>query len=198
MVDATRISGPGAKGTDGRVHALADPPTGNLTALAITDRGVGEGLTQVPLPPGDRVGGDRGYAHARGIGAAVRAGADVVVRINPGTMRLSEAAHRRVSAQGLEPQVPQVGAAACDLWTPEPPESWHSQQRWPLRQAASWTPVRLTAIRRRVGRMIWVLTTAPRERIDTVTVLEVDRLRWQILPNYLDIIGGWRRRRQHF
>lgn len=180
VIDATSISGPGAKGTDWRVHAMADPTTGNLTAIEITDRFVGEGFTQVPLQPGDLVVGDRGYAHARGIAAAARAGADVVVRINPDTIRLYDVDHHRTSQRVLEAQVPKVGAVEFDLWMPEPPERWNSHQSWPLRKAASWTPVRLTAIRPREGRIIWVLTTAPRERIDKVTVLEVYRLRWQI------------------
>jgi hypothetical protein len=180
VIDATSISGPGATGTDWRVHALADPMTGNLVAIEITDRFAGESLAQVPLQPGDLVVGDRGYAHARGIAAAVRAGADVVVRINPDTLRLYDASGHRATEAELEPQVPTLGAAEFDLRLPEPPASWNSHKTWPLRKAASWRPVRLIAIRPRAGTLIWVLTTAPQERLDKVTVMETYRLRWQI------------------
>ncbi len=180
VIDATVICGPGATGTEWRVHAVADPTAGSLVNIEITDCHGGEGLTRAAVQPGDLVVGDRAYGHARGIAAAVRDGADVLVRINPDTIRLYTAGGQRADLAWLEPQVPAVGAVELDLQMPEPPENWRSHQAWPLRRAASWTHVRLIAIRPREGSLIWVLTTAPRERLDKVTALEVYRLRWQI------------------
>ena len=82
-LDATSLSGPGATGTDWRVHALADPTTGRLIAVEVTDRFQGESFARVPLQSGDLVLADRGYAHARGILAAVRAQADGGAGLTP-------------------------------------------------------------------------------------------------------------------
>lgn len=60
VVDATVLTGPGAIGTEWRVHALADPQTGTLTAVDVTDASGGETLARHPLGPGDVVlGGPR-------------------------------------------------------------------------------------------------------------------------------------------
>jgi hypothetical protein len=40
--------------------------------------------------------------------------------------------------------------------------------------------VRVVAARTRTGQIIWLLTTAPAERLSSVEVLELYRLRWQI------------------
>lgn len=180
IVDATSISGPGAAGTDWRVHVLADPISGRMAAVEITDSHTGESLRHHPLGPADLVVGDRGYAHARGIAAAVREGADVLVRINLATLRLCDSNHGKVDWPELEGRVPQVGAIEFSLLMPEPPPRWNSHKTWPLRRATSWTPVRIIGARSRQGRTVWVLTTAPQERLDTATVLELYRLRWQV------------------
>ena len=180
-LDATSLSGPGATGTDWRVHALADPTTGRLIAVEVTDRFQGESFARVPLQSGDLVLADRGYAHARGILAAVRAQAHVVVRINPETIRLYDAAGHRAQTAALAAQVPAVGPVEFALWLPEPPAPTASRKSWPLAHARSWTRVWVAAIRPRTGdHIVWVLTTAPADRVDTALVLELYRLRWQI------------------
>lgn len=131
--------------------------------MAFTRPPAGFRVTRAPvslrhkLQPGDLVAGDRAYGHARDIAAAVRDGADVLVRTNPETIRLYTAGGQRADVAWLAPQVPAVGAVEFDLQMSEPPENWRSHQSWPLRRAASWTRVRLIAIRPRAGSLIWVL-----------------------------------------
>lgn len=180
IVDATSISGPGATGTDWRVHVLADTASGRLAGVEITDAHGGESLAHHPLGPGDLVLGDRGYAHARGIASAVQAGADVVVRINLATLRLCDFDRQKVAWQELEARVPQVGAIEFSVLMPEPPADWNSHKTWPLRRASSWTPVRVIGARPRQGHIVWVITTVPKERMNAATVLDLYRLRWQI------------------
>lgn len=180
IVDATSISRPGSEGTDWRVHVLADPSSGKLAAVDITDVHGGEGFARHPLGPGDLVLGDRGYAHARGIAAAKRAGADVVVRINLATLRLCDSDHQRLAWQELEARVPVVGAIDLSCEMPEPPATWNSHKTWPLHRAASWTAVRLIGVRPRAGHVVWILTTATKERLSAAAVTELYRLRWQI------------------
>lgn len=127
-LDATSLRGPGATGTDGRVQALADPTTGRLLAVEGTDRFQGERFARVPLPSGDWVLADRGYAPARGILAAVRAQADVVVRINPATIRLSDAGGHRAPTAALAAQGPAVGPVEFARWRPDPPAPTASRQ----------------------------------------------------------------------
>ncbi len=180
IVDATSISRPGSEGTDWRVHVLADPVSGKLAAVEVTDAHGGEGFARHPLGPDDLVLGDRGYAHARGIATAKRSGADVLVRINLATLRLCDMERRRLAWEELESRVPRVGALEIELMMPEPPASWNSHKTWPLRRAESWALVRLIGVRPRTGRTIWLLTTAPKERLSTSAVIELYRLRWQI------------------
>lgn len=73
--DATGLSIPGSKGTDGRLHAVYDPAHGCLRRVEITDPHGGERWDRDRPQPGDIVGGDRGLAHARGIHAVTEAGA---------------------------------------------------------------------------------------------------------------------------
>lgn len=181
MVDATTVNGPGAKGTEWRVHACADPVSGRLQTIEITDPHGGESLTRHAFHAGDLVVADRGYAHASGIAATLREGANVLVRVNLANVRLCDANRQKIDWRTLEPQVPTTGAVEFVLWMPEPPlNPSRSHKPWPLRRANSWSAVRVIAARPRVGHIIWLLTTATTGDLDAVTALAVYRLRWQI------------------
>lgn len=182
VVDATVLTGPGATGTEWRVHLLMNPVTGRFCAAEVTDATGGEGFTRHPLTPGEVVLGDRGYAHARGIASAVNREAHVVARLNPHAIRLCRPDRTVLSVAAEEGQVPQVGGVEFDILIPVPPDksATRSHKSWPLAKAVQWIPARLCAIRTRRQEIIWVITTLPRAVASTAHCLELYRVRWQV------------------
>jgi len=181
VVDATVLTGPGAIGTEWRVHALADPQTGTLTAVDVTDASGGETLARHPLGPGDVVLGDRGYAHARGIAAAKARGAEVVVRVNPHAIRLCDPERTVIDVLSREPQVGLTGVTTWDVTIPIPPEkATRSHRSWPLEKAEDWVPARISAARTRDQSVIWVLTTLPAGVASACEVMDLYRVRWDV------------------
>jgi Transposase DDE domain len=95
-IDATSESSPGSDGTDMRLHTairLTD-----LTVLYAEATGVkgGETLKRFPLQPGQLALTDRGYSNGPGIGSAVKRGADVLCRLNRGSLPLYTAEGERI------------------------------------------------------------------------------------------------------
>ena len=181
LVDATVINGPGAEGTDWRVHVQFDLQTGRFVGAEITDDHGGETLARHDLQPGDIVLGDRGYGHARGFASAVAAGADVVVRIVPDGLRLCGRRRQRLSLVGRARSVPQIGAVAFDVLVPVPPErGGRAEKGWKTSQAVGWVPGRVCAARTRSGEIVWVFTTLAADVASPAEVLDLYRLRWQV------------------
>lgn len=181
IVDATVLTGPGATGTEWRAHVMVDPATGKFLAVELTDASGGEGLSRYPFTAGDIVLGDRAYATARGLEAVKAAQAEVVVRLNPHTLRLCSPERQRI--QILDEAIPSIGEKTFDLLVPVPPEGWEgskSHKPWPLKKAKDWISVRVIAARTRPGHVIWVLTTLPASSQSAAQILELYRLRWQI------------------
>jgi len=183
IVDATVLNGPGAAGTEWRAHVMVDPATGKFLSVELTNASGGERLARYPFTAGDIVLGDRAYATARGLEAIKAAQADVVVRLNPHTLRLCSVTRQRI--QILEEAIPPIGEKTFDLLVPIPPEGWKhgkskSHKPWPLGKAKDWISVRVVAARTRPGHVIWILTTLPASALSAVQVLELYRLRWQI------------------
>ncbi len=181
IVDATVINGPGARGTEWRAHVQIDAASGRLGGVELTDASGGEGLARHRFAPGDLVLGDRGYATARGV-ASVRADqADVVVRINPQTIRLCDSERTPFDVRAEADRVPAVGGHEWKLLIPIPPaRRSRSHKSWPLSRASDWLTVRVVAARPRGVAIIWVLTTVTDDRLTAIDVLELYRLRWQI------------------
>jgi Transposase DDE domain len=181
LVDATVLTGPGAKGTEWRAHATVDPVTGKLSSVELTDAHGGEGLGRHALRSGEVLLGDCAYATARGLDWVSRAGAAAVVRLNPHTLRLCGQDRQRVTLRG--DMVPEMGEKTFDLLVPIPPEGWHkskSHKPWPLQKASAWIPVRVVAARTSKGQALWVLDTLPKDQVSPTQVLELYRVRWQV------------------
>jgi hypothetical protein len=185
IVDATVVTGPGAKGTEWRAHAQIDPSTGRLSCVKLTDASVGE---EIPLHAdslweGEILLGDRAYATARGLSAAKRAKADVVVRLNPHTLRVCNLDRERIFLLDQQAEIPEMGGKIFEILVPIPPESLRrrkSHKTWPLGKAEDWIAVRVVAARTRKGEVIWVLTTLPESAAGAGQILELYRLRWQV------------------
>ena len=90
-IDASTIQAPGAKGTDHRLHICMDLVSLEFVEVLVSDAHTGETLKHFALGPGDVAVTDRGYCHAQGMSAAVKRGADVVVRLNPHSVVLCQA-----------------------------------------------------------------------------------------------------------
>jgi hypothetical protein len=181
IVDATVINGPGAQGTEWRAHVQIDAASGRLRAVELSDVHGGERFDRQRFAGGEVVLGDRAYATARGIAWVHSAGADVVVRFNPQTLRLCDRQRRLFNLQSETDKIPALGDHEWQLILPIPPDKRsRSHKPWPLHQAKDWIAIRVVAARTRAGQIIWVLTTATQDRLTPVEVLELYRLRWQI------------------
>lgn len=180
-VDATVINGPGAKGTEWRAHVLIDPGTGGFRTVELTDSRGGEKYSRYPIAAREVVLGDRAYATARGIHAVRSAGAHVLVRLNPHSLRICTPDRERYDLLKEKPRVPKTGAMEFDLVVPIPPEKRTvSHKPWDISTAIDWIPVRVVAARTRDEEIIWILTTLSPADVPSSTILELYRLRWQI------------------
>lgn len=82
LIDATTLCGPGATGTDARIHTVMDIADMRVSRVEVTDGKGGETLTRFNWEEGELIVGDRGYSHPRGIAHAYRQGAAVLIRLN--------------------------------------------------------------------------------------------------------------------
>ena len=180
-VDATVINGPGAMGTEFRVHVLSDPATGAFQAVEVTDQHEGEGYKRHPIQAGEVVLGDQAYSTARGIFAVRQADAHVVVRLNPYAIRACGENRERILLLDEVERIPRVGVVEFKVMIPVPPEKrTKTHKTWDTGKAVAWIPTRVVAARTRQEKVIWVLTTLPPEALSGPRVLELYRLRWQI------------------
>lgn len=181
VVDATVVNGPGKRSTDWRVHVTADPCTGEFSSVQISDEHGAEGYERHAFGPADVVLGDRMYAMAKGVHAVQSAGADVVARLNPHSLRACDQNRKVLSLLSLEDQVPKVGVLDVDIQIPVPPKRRsRSHKPWSLGDAIAWIPARVLATRSRKGEIIWVLTTLARQAAGAIPVMDLYRVRWQV------------------
>jgi hypothetical protein len=92
VIDASSIQAPGATGTDHRLHLAMDLVSLQFLEVLVSDVHTGETLKHFTFAPGDVAVVDRGYAQCQGMHAAVAQGADLIVRLNPFSVVLSDTA----------------------------------------------------------------------------------------------------------
>lgn len=213
--DGSAVSGPGAEGTDARLHTALRLSDLSFKHVEVTGVSGGETLRRFPWLPGELAIVDRGYANAPGIAWVVDHHADVLVRVNRGALPLFDRDGIRIDVlQRLRP-----------LRVNEPCE-WKVQVDHVEKGEHRIIEGRLVAVRlpenkaaearRRVQRehgtdtteeqleaasFVALFTTAPRGRLPTKRCLQAYQLRWQIelqfkrwkslcdfdhLPNYRD------------
>jgi hypothetical protein len=180
VVDATVINGPGPVAVQWRAHVLVDPATGGFRAVELTGSEGGEKLARHSVQAGEVVLGDRAYATARGIHSVHQAGGQVVVRLNPVTLRTCDEKKKRIYLEKRERRVPKVGGIEYAITIPVPPPPTKSHKTWDSAKAIAWIPARAIAGRTRECQVIWVLTTVSQKLLSTAAVLELYRFRWQI------------------
>jgi len=96
-VDATVICEPGSTGTDWRLHYSINLADLQCDFFELTDVHGGETWRRVPVEAGDVLLGDRVYANPAGVAHVVNGGGDVLVRLNPHTLPLYDAAGAEVN-----------------------------------------------------------------------------------------------------
>jgi hypothetical protein len=180
IVDATVINGPGIKAVQWRAHVLIEPVSGSFRSVELTDVSGGEKLSRYRAQPGEVLLGDRAYATARGIHSLCQAGAHVLVRFSPVTLRTFDSADKHVHLEEKEIEVPKVGAVEFYVNIPVPPKRTKSHKIWKTEKAIAWIPARAIAARTRTGDVIWLLTTLPGSGLSPAQAMALYRLRWQI------------------
>jgi hypothetical protein len=192
-VDATAVSEPGSTGTDWRIHYALNLQTLQCDFFQLTDMYGGEMWRRFPVLPGDVMLGDRGYATPPGVEHVVKAGGDVLVRLNRSALPLWDAQGKRLQvlepARTLSPR--QTGEWAAGVRCESGPvlagrliivrksRQAAAQARQRLQQAASRKQKPLSAESLEAAQyfFLWTSLTAAWSRFK---VLELYRSRWQI------------------
>lgn len=196
-IDATADSSPGSTGTDARVHTAIR--VADLTVLHAEVTGVsgGETLKRFPLKPGQLALVDRGYSNGPGIASAVKKGAEVLGRLNRGSLPVYERNDSDSAAIDVMERLRSLkGRRVCE---------WAVEVRTEIEGEPMVIPGRLVAVRlpereaedarQRVrseygskttedmleaAGYVALFTTVPAERISAAHCIELYRLRWQV------------------
>jgi hypothetical protein len=212
-VDASAVCGPGAETTDARLHVQLRLADLEIVTVRVEGLHIGESFKRFPWLAGQLAVGDRGYCNAPGIGAVVERGADVLVRVNRGSLPLA---------------APNGDAIELMRWlrdleghhAHEQPVIIHDREQdrvIPGRLVAMRLPAaqaekararlkrelgnKATALDREAAAYVVLFTTAAKSRLNATRCLDLYRVRWQVellfkrwkslcgfdrLPNYLD------------
>jgi hypothetical protein len=189
--DATCVSRPGSRQTDWRIHLSFDLGRFCLDGIEVSDARGGETLARFPSQPGEIHLADAGYAFASGLGAAIWAGAEVIVRINWRNVAVFTPSGQRFGMLAWLRTV--QSPSETPVWL-ETPRGW-----LPMRLiAAPLPPDKAEAARRRVrdryqrkqqpisadtlfaAGFVLLLSTLPATPWTTERVLGLYRIRWQI------------------
>jgi len=201
IVDGSSLQGPGAEGTDYRVHLALDLTHMTVHAVDVTGVDGGESLARYPWQAGDIVLVDRGYNQPRVILELFARGVGVIVRLNPTAMPLFA---RPREADAFDPTAARLDVTAhlrahsgdtvsLPVWLRAPTASgpgWLHAVRLPP-EAAEAARRRCRQAAQRKGRTpredtlflagwVMVFTTVAPETLDGPTVLALYRCRWQV------------------
>lgn len=202
IVDASSVSRPGSKGTTQRVHYALRLTDLKIVEVEVTDEKGGETFKRfAPIAkPGQLWIGDRGYSNPPGIAAIIKKGADVVVRVNRGSLPLYDIhgslLDLREKLSRLRLGVPREWAAwvhpegkkgkkgkqsetsirgrLCAVRLP-PDKAEEARMRLKREQGADLTPES-----REMAEFVILFTTVPRDRLVTDQIMELYGLRWQL------------------
>jgi hypothetical protein len=213
--DGSAVSGPGAEGTDARLHTALRLSDLSFKHVEVTGVSGGETLRRFPWSPGELAICDRGYANPPGIAWVVEHGADVLVRVNRGALplfdrdgnqvdvlaklrplRVNKPAEWKVQVDHLEQgehRIIQGRLVAVRL----PEHKAEEARRRVLREYGNDA----TEDQLEAASFVALFTTASRGRLPPKRCLQAYELRWQIelqfkrwkslcdfdrLPNYRD------------
>jgi hypothetical protein len=192
VVDGSTVQGPGAKGTEYRLHLAVDLVRLHLLYVKVTDAHEGESLGHYPLQDGDVVVADRGYNSGRALIECADRGVAVVVRYNPHGLNLYDAAGAKIDWLTELQATTETGRCipvrvqvkgqfiagslhACRL-PPAPAAEARRRVQAQARKKGRQAQARTLAL----AEWVLVLTTLPPAVLPTATVLALYRVRWQV------------------
>ena len=218
-VDASTVCGPGAETADARMHVQMRLADLDLLTVRVEGVEVGESFKRFHWQSGQLAVADRGYCNPPSIGWVVQHGADVLVRVNRGSLPLNDPAGERIDLMGWLRSI--HGHRACErpvlirdhehrreilgrLIAIRLPVAQAEKARARLRREHGGA---VTDLDREAASYVVVFTTVPKSKLDADRCVELYRLRWQMellfkrwkslcgfdrLPNYLDeTITSW-------
>ena len=194
VVDSSVVTTPGQVAQDYRIHMGFDLSEMCITDVQLTPANAGESLSRHLQGAKEVLLADRGYGKRPQIGAALSAGANVVIRVHYMTLPLEDARGRTLQTLSL---LKTLESHEIGDW---PVYMRHGRRRFPLRLVA--VKKSREAAKRAVDRAkrkaskngsvkpdprsliaaeyTYVVTNLSVEEIPAAEVLELYRLRWQI------------------
>lgn len=197
-LDATTVSGPGAEGSDVRLHCVLRLHDLRVRRVCVTPTSAGETFRNFLWEPETLVIADRCYANAPGILWAVDQGATVLVRVNRGALPLTTPTNKAIDVlswcRGLgddvcyeQPAIISHISGKKDARKERKLEGRLIGFRLPREQAlAARERTRreegpsVTAAKLEAAEYVVLFTTAPADRMSAERCIEAYRLRWQI------------------
>jgi len=193
LIDGSTVQGPGATGTQYRLHLALDLVRLEWSYSLVTDEHTGEQLSHYPLHDGDVAIVDRGYTQVDDWMAMADRGVALVIRYNPHGLGVYTLEGKRIDLEPVLTETP-----TTDLCLPVQVRNkdrqflngyLHARRLPPAQAAEARRRARVAA--KKAGRQLqartlalagWVLiwTTLPPAVLPTDTVMGLYRLRWQV------------------
>lgn len=197
LLDGTLITEPGRTGSSWRIHYSLQIPTLTCDHLEVTPAhgsGNGEKLERFPAQRGDLVLADRGFCKPLGIAALQRQGADLIVRVNTGSLALSTdegalfdlLAHVRILSQTNQvgdwnvAAITSAGTVAGRICALRKSENAIARALRRIQRRAQQGGPKAKPATLEFARYVIVFTTLDASEFPAARVLEWYRLRWQI------------------
>lgn len=178
LVDASVVNGPGSKGTDRRIHVLADQASGRILAVRVEDASVGESASLHPLSGDAMFIFDRGYSHAPNIHAVLAAGGGFTVRVAPQSILICDGDSRRLDLVRLAARVPSSGVMEMRVRVPLRPRG-RTCAGWHLTKGIRFVDARLIGTALPGGAVMWLLADTV-SSASAAEIAAIYRFRWQI------------------
>lgn len=193
LVDGSTVQGPGATGTQYRLHLAIDLVRLHLVHVVVTDDQTGEHLNHYPLQDGDVVMADRGYNQVDRWMEVADRGVGLIVRYNPHGINLYDADGQKREIEGVL-KATTATEVCVSVWVrnqhKEVLKGFLHARRLPPAPAAE-ARRRVRAAAKKAGRQIqprtlalaaWVFiwTTLPPAVLPTASVMALYRVRWQV------------------
>lgn len=197
LLDGTVVKEPGRTGSGWRIHYSLQIPTlccDHLEVSSVRGSGTGEKLQRFPARSGDLVLADRGFCKPAGLAALHQQSADVIVRVNTGSLRLQrpdgkpfELLKRLRGVTEADPigdwdvVVPTpTGAVAGRICAIRKSETAIARALRRIQRKAQQGGPEVKPATLEYARYVIVFTTLEATEFAAVRVLEWYRLRWQI------------------
>lgn len=194
VIDGSHVQGPGAQGTQYRLHICMDLVQLQFVSITVTDQHTGESLVHFPLGPGDIALADRGYAYATPIVETVRKQAAVILRMSPAHLPVYTSDGQRVDLMQVLREQPGATSRSIAVRVQAPrlgEVRGHVHAYRLSEEQANIARQRVRTQSRKKGRtpkattLFWagwvlVFTTVAPSLLGAKTISALYRVRWQI------------------